>query len=247
MPLIVATIDEAHDVLHRSSNLEIACFACLINLGRSMPSPPLVPIRHTQLLDLTLLTWDENVDLSELFTCLTLPNLEFLDISCFKFPFGLGFVPFLTRIEALLELNLRKSALVGEELIRALRVLPSLVALTVIPSLHTEMESLIEHLTLPNTAEGSTAEIPLLPRLENLTVGIHPLLAMSLVKLLESRCGLPDRVLTTDAEFSCLKQAVILTPADLPVAVIDRLQQFRKAGMWIVIKESDKEDNIIPQ
>ena len=157
IPIMAVTIEECISILHQATSLEKAGFVFLVTssarIGASTTASTLTPmaaaatistslvqgvrlIHHPSLKHFSILAspWDESIDLTPLFPLLSLPNLLSLTICNLKSHFGTsGFTSFLSRLDSLRTLHLRKTALSDQNLVAGLRVLPTVERLVVHP------------------------------------------------------------------------------------------------------------------
>jgi hypothetical protein len=136
IPSLAVTFDEALDILHQAKRLVEVGFI-VVDAGNPLwhPTSHLSHryIVHHHLRCFTLMTppWNEIISLKSLFPRLAFPQLESLTICNLKSPFGSEFIQFLSQLQVLNKLHLRRTALSDEELVEGLKHLSSLTSLIV--------------------------------------------------------------------------------------------------------------------
>lgn len=237
IPIMAVTADDCIDILHHTFRLENGSF--IITHGSSWPSKPPTALHHHKLQELAILTapFSESVDTRDVFRFLTLPNLRSLRICNVQSPPGSALVTFLSRIESLETLFLRRIALSEGELLQVLEMVPYLKHLTVLCS-PTVTDHVLDQLIWKPSEETSSTSFTLLPKLETLELSIDGPMGVSLVEILESRWETDES--DEDApRVARLKEVNVTVVGDLELDIIDELHTLAEAGMKIVITDGN--------
>ncbi|KAF9467561.1 hypothetical protein BDZ94DRAFT_1248416 [Collybia nuda] len=236
IPIMAVDAEDCIDILHHTFRLENGSF--IITHGPSWPSKPPKALQHRRLQELAILTapFSEGVDTRDVFQFLTLPNLRSLRICNVQSPLGPALVTFLSRIESLETLFLRRIAASDQELLQVLEMVPYLKHLTVLSS-PTMTDHVLDQLIWKPCEETSSSSFTLLPKLETLELSIDAPMGVSLVDLLESRWDADES--DEDApRVARLKEVNVVVAGDLELDIMDELHRLAKAGMKIVIAEA---------
>ncbi|GLB42703.1 hypothetical protein LshimejAT787_1201520 [Lyophyllum shimeji] len=288
IPIMAVAPSFALSVLRRAPRLTSASFICTEPDdadGRSFSLPahappsthgPL-PLRHTHLSELAILGHEhwaphpthtadaDATDPTPLFRLLSLPHLRSLRICNITCPapapaLAAHLVPFLTRIDALQALYLRKTALHERDVLQLLGLVPGLRHLTLLSSSLFSMagDELLRRLTLTwRGGEGAGEEQekekekeeeegkernkkPLVPRLATLEISLPRALTPAFVELLESRWwddgdgrGEDERPV---ARLTCVE---VGANDEYEEELMARLEVLAQKGMTIIIGSTD--------
>lgn len=235
IPIMAVTVEDSIDILHRATNLENGSFIC--SSETNLLAKPINPLRHNNMRELAILTTpgDEGVDTHILFRFLTLPRLRLLRICNVQWSFGSCIAPFLSRIDSLESLYLRRNALSEQDLFQILRLVPFLKHLTVRSS---SLTYAVTHDLLDRLIWRPT-ETPLIPRLETLEFTIHSAIGASFVQLLESRWNV-ENIVDDAPRVSRLIKAHAITNEEFGEDILQRLETLAAAGMNIIIERLDE-------
>lgn len=237
IPIMAVTVEDCIDILCRATSLVNSSF--IFNGSVTWPVKPVNRLHHRKLRELAILTspWDTSVNVNKLFRLLTLSSLHSLRICNVRWPFGADILPFLSRINALESLHLRKNALSEDDLHQILRLTPSLKHFTVLlaPSDSTIMRNLLDRLIWRSNAENS-----LTPKLESIEFTSHGLVGITFVQLLESRWNVNDAL--ECPRVSRLRRVNIITDEEFGEDITNRLENLAAEGMTIIIEAIGRDD-----
>ncbi|TFK38335.1 hypothetical protein BDQ12DRAFT_683467 [Crucibulum laeve] len=234
VPVMAVSIEECLDILQRSSNLEQSGFIFLSG-GISGPTGS---IQHSHLRNFTIMTppWNERVDLAQLFPRITLPSLENLTICNLKSSFGPGFVPFLSRLECIQSLQLRKTSISDADLVRGLVAIPSLKSLIVHCSADSETitDYLLTALTWTCRSTDGYLIPSLVPNLTKLELQIDESIAESFISMAQSR----RTILGTEPDSPTirLEHVKVRTAQEFEPTIVDQLDSLRLDGLSVDIE-----------
>jgi hypothetical protein len=237
IPIMAVNADDCLDILHRAFRLENGSF--ILTNNSTWSSKPPTALHHRNLRELAVLTapFNEVVDTCDVFRFLTLPHLRSLRICNVQSPFGSALVTFLSRVESLETLFLRRVALSDRELLQVLEMAPYLKHLTLLSS-PTVTDHVLDQLIWKPSAETSSSSFTLLPKLETLELSIDGSMGVSFVEILESRWEMDDS--DEDApRVARLREVNVTVIDDLELDIIDELHALAEAGMRIVIAEGN--------
>ncbi|KAG6810105.1 hypothetical protein H0H92_013267 [Tricholoma furcatifolium] len=235
IPIMTVTIKDSLDILRRAPHLESSSFIYTEEPTKLfVPSPK--PLRHEHLKELAVLapTWNQSIETRELFTNLTAPHLHSLRICNVDEPFGTHLSLFLTRVNALESLYLRKTALTEEEVIGLLSLTPTLKHLALLPS-SSPLYTMVTDRLLLRLTRRPALKAPLVPKLESLEISLPGSLTAVFAELLESRWDVDDDEDTVVQ----LRQVEVGASDDYEDKVIRRLESLAQEGMKIVIGTTD--------
>ncbi|KAG5643995.1 hypothetical protein DXG03_009285 [Asterophora parasitica] len=243
IPIMTVPVDDALDILRRAPHLTSGSFICSDpdDHERTTPPPPPSPLRHERLLELAVLApeWNPAVHAHVLFISLTAPALTSLRICNVTHPFGPSLIPFLTRVDTLESLYLRKTALRECDVLAALELLPSLKHLAVLSSSMFTMATdvLLQRLTWRPTQKKRRLLVPMLEKLE---LTLQDALNIPFVELLESRgCEGDPEAEDADVMVARLKRVEVAANDDYDEEIMARLDALAQCGMIIIIGSTD--------
>lgn len=233
IPIMSVSVEDCIDILRHAVCLENGSFICTTRASR----PPKAPtaLYHANLRELAVLSspFDEEVDTRDVFKYLTVPNLRSLRICNLQSPFGSDLVPFLSKINSLESLYLRRNNLSEVELLQALEMSPSLEQLTILspdtPDLVTN------HLFNQLLWRRVHNNIPLMPKLETLEISVDSSIRWPFVQFLKSRWEV-DESTEDSARISHLRKVNVTVYGDLDEDIIFELETLASAGMVIIVE-----------
>ncbi|KAG6885322.1 hypothetical protein C0993_003169 [Termitomyces sp. T159_Od127] len=231
IPIMTVPISDSLDILRRAPRLESGSFIYTEELI-ILPLPPPQPLRHENLKEIAVLsTWNEVIDTQDLFRNLIAPHLRSLRICNIECPFSVHLSTFLAGINGLESLYLRRTALIEDEVIELLELLPTLKHLTLLSS---SMFTMVTDLLLTRLNWHSASETPLLPKLETLEISLPGPLTTTLADLLESRWYVDEETPVTQ-----LLEVKVGANEDYEDDIVRRLESLAQAGMSILIVTTD--------
>ncbi|RDB21853.1 hypothetical protein Hypma_010866 [Hypsizygus marmoreus] len=234
IPIMDVTVKDCFKILRQAPHLQNGSFI-FVDFTTS-GAPPRLLFRHDALRELAILTspWDEQVEVTDLFQFLDVPHLQSLRICNLQWLLTADIHLFLSRVDALETLHLRKNALSEADLLQILAIVPSLKHLTILstPSSYTITHNFLDCLVWEPT------ENSLVPRLETLEFSMYTPMGPSFVKLLESRWNVED----TEDELpraSRMEKVTAITDEEFGDDVLGRLESLALEGMTIVIQSPE--------
>jgi hypothetical protein len=233
IPIMSVSVEDCIDILRHTVSLENGSFICAARASRP-PKPP-TALYHADLRELAILSspFNETVDTRDVFKFLTAPNLRSIRICNVQSPFGSDFVTFLSKINSLESLYLRRNNLSEEELLQALEMTPSLEQLTILspdtpyPVTNHLFNQLLWRRTRNNDA--------LMPKLETLEISVDSTIGWPFVEFLKSRWE-GDESLEESPRISHLRKVKVTAYGDLEEDIIFELEALASAGMVIVVE-----------
>ena len=233
IPIMSVSVEDCIDILRHTVRLENGSFICAARASRP-PKPP-TALYHANLRELAVLSspFNETVDTRDVFKFLTVPNLRSLRLCNLQSPFGSELVVFLSKINSLESLYLRRNHLSEEELLQALEMTPSLEQLTIVsphgPYLVTN--HLFNQLLWRRTHNND----PLMPKLETLDISVDSSMGWPFVQFLKSRWEVNES--TEDSpRISHLRKVSVTVDGDLEEDIIFELETLASAGMVIIVE-----------
>ncbi|KAF8221347.1 hypothetical protein L208DRAFT_1415205 [Tricholoma matsutake] len=231
IPIMSVSVEDCIDILRRTVRLENGSFICAARASRP-PKPP-TALYHAGLRELAVLTspFNETVDTRDVFKFLTLPNLRSLRICNVQSPFGSDLVTFLSKINSLESLYLRRNDLTEEELLQALEVTPSLEQLTILypDSPYPVTDYLFNQLAWRRTHDT----VALMPKLEVLEISIDSSIGSPFVQFLKSRWEVDES--SKSPRISLLRKVNVTVYGDLEEDLMIELETLASAGMVITV------------
>ncbi|KAG6852888.1 hypothetical protein C0991_008373 [Blastosporella zonata] len=233
IPIMTVTVDDSLDILRRAPRLERGSFIYTDELI-VCPAPPPKPLRHEHLKELAVLApiWYEDIKTKDLFKYLIAPHLHSLRICNIHWPFGTHLSSFLTQIDALESLYIRKTTLTEAEVLGLLQLLPTLKHLTLLSS---SMFPMVSDLLLTRLTWRPAMKMPLVPKLETLEISLPGPLTIPFVELLESRWDVDDG----STSVVQLLQVEVGASDEYDDEIIRRLESLAQAGMQVIIGTTD--------
>jgi hypothetical protein len=239
IPIMSVSVEDCIDILRRTVHLSNGSFICAARASRP-PKPP-AALYHTGLRELAVLTspFNVTVDTRDVFRFLTLPNLRSLRICNVRSPFASEFVAFLSKINSLESLYLRRNTLSEEELLQALEVTPSLKNLTILsPNADSDPEPtfpvtdyFFNELVWRRTYNTNV----MIPKLGVLKILIDSSVGWSFVQFLRARWEV-DESLEVSPRISLLRNVNVTVQGELDEDLIIELETLASAGMEITIE-----------
>jgi F-box-like len=236
IPIMSVSVEDCIDILRHTERLENGSFICAARASR--PPKPATALYHAGLRELAVLTspFNETVDTRDVFRFLTLPNLRSLRICNVRSPFGSDFVTFLSKINSLESLYLRRNNLSEEELLQALEVMPSLEHLTILyPDSDPDTPYPVTDNFFNELIWRRTHNSAMMPKLGILEISIDSSMGWSFVQLLRARWEV-DESLEVSPPISLLRKVNVTVYGELDEDLITELETLASAGMEISVE-----------
>lgn len=226
IPIIVVAPDKCLQILRESRNLRQANFI----YDKEAGALDITPLQHDHLLELNILTrpHSERVVLDSLLQNLILPRLQLLEIRNLRSLEGRTFRLFLSRIGSLKTLLLQGVELSDEEMITALRTLPSLKTLVLIEKPPSVRKTVTNHLLNKMTLNTGLDENSLVPQLERIHFEIDEQVGESFLGMVQSRRRARDGIVH-------LRRVTVMAYGRFLPSVTDGLDELRGEGLVVEV------------